>query len=86
MEKIKDYKFTKNDWAHFHDVILDATWHYGKINLSQSEMEKLFIEIPEEMKIDAYKYGMSDTPWRDELWRWYRTNKIPEIFVAPKQS
>lgn len=76
MKKIEDYEFTKNDWAHFHDVILDATWHSGKVKLSQPEMEKLFFELPEEMRLDACKWGMSDTCWRDELWKWYKDNKM----------
>lgn len=42
MNKIDGYNFNKNDWAHFHDVILDVTWNNGKVNLSQKEMENYF--------------------------------------------
>jgi hypothetical protein len=79
MNKIEDYNFDKNDWAHFHDVILDVTWDNGKINLNQEEMEKMFWELPEEMRMDAHKWGMNDTPWRDELWRWYERNKMGKV-------
>jgi hypothetical protein len=79
MNKIEDYNFDKNDWAHFHDVILDVTWDDGKINLNQEEMEKLFWELPEDMRIDAYKWGMNDTPWRDRLWVWYERNKMGKV-------
>lgn len=34
MNKIEDYNFDKNDWAHFHDVVLDVTWDNGKVNLN----------------------------------------------------
>ena len=76
MNKIEDYNFDKNDWAHFHDVILDVTWDDGKVNLNQEEMEQLFWELPEDMRIDAQKWGMNDIPWRDRLWIWYERNKM----------
>ena len=76
MNKIENYNFDKNDWAHFHDVILDVTWDDGKVNLNQEEMEQLFWELPEDMRIDAQKWGMNDTPWRDRLWVWYEQNKM----------
>ena len=76
MNKIEDYNFDRNDWAHFHDVILDVTWNDGKVNLNQEEMEQLFWELPEDMRIDAKKWGMNDTPWRDSLWVWYERNKM----------
>lgn len=76
MNKIEDYNFDKNDWAHFHDVILGVTWNGGKISLNQEEMEKIFWELPEDMRIDAHKWGMNDTPWRDKLWVWYERNKM----------
>ena len=76
MNNIEDYEFGKNDWAHFHDVILDVTWNDGKVNLSQSEMEQLFLELPEDMIMDAQKWGMNDTPWRDSLCLWYERNKM----------
>lgn len=76
MGNIKDYDFDKNDWAHFHDVILDVTWDDGRLDLNLEEMEKLFWELPEHMRIDADKFGMNDTPWRDDLWRWYKDNKM----------
>jgi hypothetical protein len=79
MNKIEDYNFDKNDWAHFHDVILDVTWNNGKINLNQEEMEKLFLELPEDMRMDAHKWGMNDTPWRDSLWVWYERNKMGKV-------
>lgn len=67
-------KFNKNDWDHFHDVILDATWLTSKTNLTQSEMEKMYLTLPLELKQDAVKYGMNDTCWRDELRDWYLKN------------
>ena len=76
MNKIENYNFNKNDWAHFHDVILDVTWNNGKVNLNQKEMEQLFLELPKDIRIDAQEYGMNDTPWGDSLWMWYKQNKM----------
>ena len=84
MQNIKDFNFGKNDWVHFHDVILDVTWNNGKLNLTQEQMEILFWELPEELRLDAIKWGMNDTPWRDELWRWYKNNKLNDILLQPK--
>ena len=74
--KLMQYKFNKNDWAHFHDSIIDATWETTKTSLAQDEMEVLFMELPEDMQFDAFKWGMSDTPWRDSLYMWYQENKM----------
>lgn len=79
MKNIKDYNFDKNDWAHFHDVIIDVTWNNGKINLNQGEMEQLFLELPEDMRLDAKKWGMSDTSWGDNLYVWYERNKMGRV-------
>ncbi len=68
--------FDKNDWDHFYGVILDVTYNTSKVKSNQQEMEKLFLELPEEMIEEAYKYGMSDTCWRDGLWEWYEENKM----------
>ncbi len=68
--------FPKNDWDHFHDVILDVTYNTTKLDLTTEEMFNLFNELPEEMRIEAFQYGMSDTPWRDSLWVWYEKNKM----------
>ena len=62
--------------SRYYDFIIDVTWNNGKINLNQGEMEQLFLELPEDMRLDAKKWGMSDTPWRDELGIWYKRNKM----------
>lgn len=73
---IEEYQFDKNDWGHFHDVILDVTWNSGKVNLDQAQMEDLFCELPDEMREEARMYGMNDTVWRDSLHIWYKKNKM----------
>lgn len=68
--------FTKNDWDHMHDCILDATWDSIQKNCSREELVEIFNELPKEMQLDAYKWGMSDTVWRDNLIEWYERNGI----------
>lgn len=65
--------FDKNDWDHMHDCILEAT---GTLSLSQEELETLFMELPREMRMDAFSHGMNDTPWRDNLYKWYQKNRL----------
>ena len=58
--------FTKNDWDHFHDCI----FHVTNEDVSMKQMELMFGALPEEMKEDAYEWGMSDTLWRDNFIEW----------------
>jgi hypothetical protein len=69
-------EFEKNDWDHMHDCILDATHETDALSLSQEELETLFMELPREMRMDAFSHGMNDTPWRDNLYEWYQKNRI----------
>jgi len=63
--------FTKNDWNHLHDCILEATWNTNKKKCNQTELEEIFRRLPEDMKNQAYEWGMSDTMWRDDFIRYY---------------
>lgn len=67
------YNITKNEWIHLHDVILEAT---NKLSLSQEELESLFDELPDDIKCDAYKWGLNDTVVRDNIYEWYQENKM----------
>ena len=67
-------KFTKNDWAHMHDCVLDATWSTTKINLSQKAMENLFESLPKDLQDEAIHWGMNDTVWRGNFIKWYKEN------------
>lgn len=67
-------KFIKNDWAHMHDCILHATWDTTKKNSTQEEMEEIFTKLPNELKCEAYEWGMNDTLWREKFIEWYEKN------------
>lgn len=78
--EIWDFKeFDSQDWASMHDCIVNATWDDSKeegLDLSVEELKKLFKELPKDLQADARKWGMGDTPWRDEVYVWYRKNKM----------
>jgi len=64
-----DLNFKQNDWNHLHDCIFHVT---GKKS-SQKELEKIFTLIPEDLQLEAYEWGMSDTLWRDNFIEWMET-------------
>lgn len=76
MKKINISKFSKNDWNHMHDCILDVTYNTTKKNCTREELEIIFKELPEEMQLDAYMWGMSDTLWRDHFIDYYKENMM----------
>ena len=76
MKKIDITKFSKHDWNHMHDCILDVTYNTTKKNCSREELETIFNKLPEDMKMEAYEWGMSDTLWRDNFIDYYKENLI----------
>jgi hypothetical protein len=62
--------FTKNDWDYLHDVI----YGYCKKSLDMNSLERFYTKIPENLKEDAFKYGMSDTVFRDNLYDWLNSD------------
>ena len=69
-------KFTQNEWNHLHDVVLSVTYSTTKLKLDQTGLEKLFNELPENIKEDAYHWGLNDSVVRDSIYGWYQQNKI----------
>lgn len=66
---------TKNDWDAFYDVIFNVT----NDNYSQYELEKIFIvHLPERLRDSSYNWGMTDTPWREDLLEWAQNYLIIE--------
>jgi hypothetical protein len=73
---MKGFEFEKRDWDSFHDIILEATWETSKLDLNEDELKKLFEELPEYLKKDVYHWGMSDTVVGDNIYVWYRKEKL----------
>ena len=62
--------FNKNDWDHMHDCI----YHVTQRKSNQSELEDIFDDLPEELKEEAFEFGMNDTLWREHFIEWYEEN------------
>lgn len=62
--------FDSNDFAHFHDAIINASDKH----LNQDELIEIWNLLPIEIKTIAIEWGMSDTVFRDEVYRWVEKN------------
>ena len=74
------HEFEKREWDHLHDVILGVTWNTTKTSLNQEQLEKFFEDLPEDIKMDAYRWGLNDSVVRDMIYVWYQNelkNKLP---------
>ncbi len=69
-------KLNKNDWNHMHDCILNSTWETTKIKSTREELIDIFNKLPEDLKQEAYEWGMNDTIWRENFTEWYKENYL----------
>lgn len=67
-------EFTKHEWDHMHDCVLHCTWKTTKKKSTREELIELFNKLPDDLKEDAYEFGMSDTLWRDNFIKYYEKN------------
>lgn len=63
-------KLDRDDLNTIHDVILNAL----DINVDDETIIKYWNAFPEDIKLDAMKWGVSDTPTRDEMYEWLIEN------------
>lgn len=71
MEKLKkNSDFSENDWSHLHDCMYDLTGN----NLNKNEMIDLFNKLPENLRTEAYHWGMADTIWCNNFCNWFEKN------------
>lgn len=73
------YEFDNQEWASFHDALYNASYddalNDGK-KFTQDELEVLFMALPDNLQYEAFLWGMSDTPWRENIHEWYQKNII----------
>lgn len=62
--------FDKDDFAGFHDAIIDASDKH----LNQEELVEVWNILPIEIKVIAIEWGMSDTVFRDKVYVWAEEN------------
>lgn len=66
--------FTNHDWNHMHDCVAHATWKTTKRRPTREELVDLFNQLPEDLQLQAYQWGMTDTVWRENFIKWYKEN------------
>lgn len=70
IEDLQIKEFTKNDWAHLHDVILTVLG----VSMDNKKLKEIFRTLPEEIKNDAFEFGLSDTLVRDNIHEHIKSN------------
>lgn len=65
----------ENEWDHMHDCVVDVTYKDDVLKLSREELLTLFHSMPRELQLDAFRFGMNDTGWREEFIEWLKNNK-----------
>jgi hypothetical protein len=54
----------EEDLAPIHDVVFDITGH----SYNNEELVRVFNSLPEDIQLDAAKWGTSDTEVRGQIW------------------
>lgn len=54
----------ENDLVSFRDVIFNA---FDKEDVSTEQLKEYWNNLPEDLRLDAIKYGVSDTPTREKM-------------------
>ena len=65
-------EFDNYDYDCLSDIIFDAL---EKENLSKEEIFDYWKMLPDDIKADAIKWGISDTPTRESIFEWLEKNK-----------
>jgi len=65
-----------DDWNSMSDVLYqltDKTYH-------QAQLEKILVFVmPKDLRDSSYTWGMTDTPWRDNLHEWWESNMMNDV-------
>lgn len=62
-----------DDWDSMSDVIFQLTG----VTHHRDGLEKIFVfVIPKDLRDSSYTWGMTDTPWRDNLHEWWEKNQM----------
>jgi hypothetical protein len=73
-------EFDELEWANFHDVVIEVLGHYERPTL-----EKIFTLLPLDIRGIAFSWGLSDTPFRDEVYVWINANKAKVLEVIDNE-
>lgn len=77
-----DEMFSKMGLAHMHDAVM------GGCNLSVSDegLRRVFEKLPEDVRMTAMEWGLSDTPVRDAICEWARKNQAVVASCCEQQT
>lgn len=68
---LSNIEFDQDDLNSLHDTIFNAL----DLNiLSNEQIIQYWNKFPDDIKLDAIKYGVRDTPTRDKMYVWLRKN------------
>jgi len=65
-------QFDRDDLDTLHDVIFNSL----KKDLIDEQVIEYWNKLPEDITLDAVKWGVDDTPTRDNMYRWFKENCI----------
>jgi hypothetical protein len=74
MSKYKDvvlmipFEIDAQDFASMHDCIIDATGE----SLNQDELVQIFNKLPNNIKGQAFSWGLGDTDVRGQIFKWIK--------------
>ena len=66
-------EFDQSDLDTLHDVIFNAL---GKEDLTNEQILEYWNKLPDDIKMDAIKWGVGDTPTRDNMYVWFQQNGL----------
>ena len=69
---LNSIEFSNDDIDSIHDVIINAL--DDKDDLNRDEILEYWKKFPEDIKLDALKWGINDTPTRDNMYEWLQEN------------
>jgi hypothetical protein len=64
-------EFDQDDVNVLHDVLFDAL---DKEYLTREQLIGYWHMLPQSIKFDTLKWGMGDTPTRDDMYEWFQKN------------
>tara|TARA_R110000744_G_scaffold357213_1_gene464046 strand:+ start:48 stop:272 length:225 start_codon:yes stop_codon:yes gene_type:complete len=64
-------EFDQSDINTIHDVVFNAL---GKQDLTNEQIIEYWDKLPKEIKLEALKWGVGDTPTRGNMYVWFKAN------------
>lgn len=76
METIELKPQDEDDYNCLHDVLVNVFWDKnGDREYTKEEIEHYYEKLPKSIKLDAIKWGWSDTVVRDQAFEWIQKNE-----------